>query len=60
MEYYGDDDYTRASPGLTPSQPDLGSYSPLPFAPLWLPQDTYEAPLVNTRVTYLALHLTSN
>ncbi|RYO14027.1 hypothetical protein AA0111_g12094 [Alternaria arborescens] len=45
MEYYDDDDYTHASPGLTPFQPDLGDCSPLPFAPLWLPQDTCEAPL---------------
>ncbi|KAL1799725.1 hypothetical protein ACET3X_000067 [Alternaria dauci] len=45
MEYFDEDDYTCASPGLTPCYPDLGRCSPLPFTPLWLPQDTCEAPL---------------
>jgi len=48
MEYYDDDDYIRASPGLTPFQPDLKSQPPLPFTPLWLPQDINEAPLVSS------------
>jgi hypothetical protein len=49
MEYYDDHDYLRASPGLTPTRPDPNDYSPLPFAPLWLPQDTCETPLVRLR-----------
>ena len=49
MEYYDDDDYIRASPKLAPFHPDLKSQPPLPFTPLWLPQDVHDSPLVNFR-----------
>lgn len=50
MEYYGDDDYVRTSPGLVPFQPDLGSGSSLPFASLWLSQDISDIPSVSVRI----------
>jgi len=42
------------SPGLTALQPSLGSSSsqPLPFGPLWLPQDLENSPLVSLNLRH--------
>ncbi|CAO2647996.1 Nn.00g089180.m01.CDS01 [Neocucurbitaria sp. VM-36] len=46
-DYYDPDEEVPKSPGLVPVRPDLGegSSQPLPFAPLWMPEDVYNAPV---------------
>lgn len=58
MEYYDDNDYTRASPELTPFQPDLGGCPPLSFPPSWLFQEICEAPPVDAETIQITSELT--
>ena len=58
MEYYDDDDYIRASPELTPFQPDLGGCPPLSFPPSWLFQEICETPPVDAEGTQITSELT--